>query len=124
MSSFEIEKYRYRYLKNEVVEGVDHFVVESVPVDEYSGYSRLVTWYDTQAYRPQRIDYYDRKNSLLKTLDFDAYQQYLDQYWRAQRMEMVNHQTGKSTVLHWEPYRFRTGLDEGDFNKNSLKRIR
>ncbi|MET0104664.1 MAG: outer membrane lipoprotein-sorting protein, partial [Sedimenticola sp.] len=44
--------------------------------------------------------------------------------WRADQMKMVNHQTGKSTDLSWHNYRFRTGLSDRDFNKNSLKRAR
>jgi hypothetical protein len=39
-------------------------------------------------------------------------------------MEMVNHQTGKSTTLSWEEYRFRTGLTDRDFDQNSLKRAK
>jgi hypothetical protein len=38
-------------------------------------------------------------------------------------MEMVNHQTGKSTLLEWNNYRFRTGLGEADFRSQALKRI-
>jgi hypothetical protein len=71
-----------------------------------------------------KIDYYDRKNAPLKTLVFRNYKQYLDRYWRAEEMFMENHQTGKSTLLTWKQYDFRVGLNDGDFNKNSLKRAR
>ena len=37
---------------------------------------------------------------------------------------MVNHQTGKSTVLAFSDYTFGVGLGESDFRKNPLKRIR
>jgi hypothetical protein len=37
---------------------------------------------------------------------------------------MINHQTGKSTTLRLDNYRFRTGLTASDFNSNSLKRVR
>ena len=37
---------------------------------------------------------------------------------------MVNHQTGKSTELKWQGYRFQVGLQEKDFNKSTLKRAR
>ena len=63
-------------------------------------------------------------NALLKTLRFDDYQQYLNQYWRPGTMYMENHQTGKSTRLVWSNYRFKTGLSDRDFNKNSLKRAK
>ncbi|MES9886782.1 MAG: outer membrane lipoprotein-sorting protein, partial [Candidatus Sedimenticola sp. 6PFRAG1] len=91
---------------------------------EFSGYTRRITWTDKQEYRIQKVEFYDRKNSLLKTLTFEGYQKYLDKYWRADQLNMVNHQTGKSTDLQWKNYRFRTGLTDKDFNKNSLKRAR
>lgn len=124
IASNEVEKYTYRYLRDEVYEGMDCFVLERYPVDPNSGYTRQVAWIDKAEYRPQKIVYYDRKDALLKTLTFDGYRQYLDQYWRADRYYMENHQTGKSTELFWRDYRFRTGLGERDFDKNSLKRVR
>ena len=124
LASFEVDKYRYKYLGDEVINGLDCYIVESYPVDRYSGYTRLVSWIDKAEYRVQRTDYYDRKNSLLKTMTFSGYQQYLDQYWRADKSTMVNHQNGKSTELQYKGYQFKTGLSEKDFNKNSLKRAK
>ena len=72
----------------------------------------------------EKIDFYDRKNSLLKTLTYTGYKKYLDKFWRADVMHMVNHQTGKSTTLSWSNYKFKTGLTEKDFNRNSLKRAK
>ncbi|WP_281560296.1 outer membrane lipoprotein-sorting protein [Thalassomonas sp. RHCl1] len=124
LSSFEIEKYTYKYLGDEMANGLDSFKVEQFPVDENSGYTRRIVWIDKKDYLIQKIDFYDRKNSLLKTLTYKGYQQYLNKHWRAQSMEMVNHQNGKSTELKWDNYAFKTGLTDGDFNKNSLKRVR
>jgi hypothetical protein len=124
ISSQEVEKYTYKYLRDEPCGDLTCFVVERYPVDKYSGYSRQVAWIDTQEYRPQKIVFYDRKNAALKTLTYSGYRQYLDKYWRADEMFMENHQTGKSTRLIWSDYRFQTGLTERDFDRNSLKRAR
>jgi len=124
ISSQEVEKYTYNYLKDEVYEQLDCFVYERFPVDEKSGYSRQMVWMDKDNYRVMKIDYYDRKNDLLKTLTYHNYKQYLNKFWRAAKMAMVNHQTGKSTDLLWSDYEFTTGLSESDFNQNSLKRAR
>ena len=124
LSSFEVEKYRYNYLGDEQINGLDSFMVEQFPVDENSGYTRRIVWIDKAEYRVQKIDFYDRKNSLLKTLSYNDYQQYLAKFWRADSAEMVNHQSGKSTTLKWENYAFKTGLTDGDFNRNTLKRAR
>lgn len=124
LASEEIEKYNYRYLRDEAYEGKDTFVFERYPVDQNSGYSRQVVWMDKKEYRQLRIDFYDRKDELLKTLTFKGYRLYLDKYWRAHEMLMDNQQTGKSTTLEWKNYKFRTGLDERDFDTNALKRAR
>jgi len=123
-SSFEVEKYTYKYVGSDASNGIDSFMVEQYPIDENSGYTKRVVWVDKQDYLIQKIDYYDRKNSLLKTLSYRNYQQYLNKYWRADSMHMVNHQSGKSTELKWKNYQFQTGLKDSDFNRNSLKRTR
>lgn len=124
LASQEVEKYTYRFVKDDELDGEAMFLIERDPVDENSGYTRQWVWIDKAEYRPIKIEFYDRKNSLLKTLVFKGYQQYLDQYWRAREMFMENHQTGKSTLLTWTQYDFRVGLEDGDFTTNSLKRAK
>jgi hypothetical protein len=124
LSSFEIEKYHYNYLGDETVDGLDSFKVEQFPLDENSGYTRRIVWIDKSEYRILKIDFFDRKNSLLKTLSYINFEQYLNQFWRAGSATMINHQSGKSTDLKWNNYAFKTGLKDSDFNRNSLKRVR
>lgn len=124
LSSQEVEKYTYKYLRDDTVDGAAFFVIERYPVDENSGYTRQIVWIDKAEYRVHRIEYYDRKESRLKTLLMSDYRQYLDKYWRAHKLAMVNHQSGKSTDLLWNDFAFGTGLRDRDFNRNSLKRIR
>ena len=124
ITSQEVEKYTYSYLREETIEGLDCFVIERYPVDPKSGYTRQVAWLDKDEYRDRKIEFYDRKDDLLKTLIYSGYQQYLERYWRADVMYMVNHQTGKSTRLVWSDYKFGNGLTDRDFDRNSLKRVR
>lgn len=124
MASFEVEKYRFRYLKDDELAGAEAFVVEQRPVDDFSGYSKHIVWIDKHRFVPLKTEFYDRKGALLKTLHLENYEQYLGQYWRALKLTMVNHQTGKSTVLTVRNLKFRVGLDDNDFNVAALKRIR
>ncbi|MCR4346083.1 MAG: outer membrane lipoprotein-sorting protein [Sulfuricaulis sp.] len=124
VASQEVEKYSYKYLRDETHEGKPCFVIERTPVDKHSGYTRQQVWIDQAEYRPWKIDFYDRKDSLLKTLVWRGYRQYLGKYWRADEMFMQNHQNGKSTLLKWRDYKFRAGLKDADFNESSLKRAR
>lgn len=123
LGSQEVEKYTYKYLREEpCANGWTCYVIERVPAYQYSGYSRQIGWIDTKEYRPTKIEFYDRKDTLLKTLTYSGYKEYIGRYWRADQMHMDNHQTGKSTTLKWMNYQFKTGLNDGDFNKNALKR--
>jgi outer membrane lipoprotein-sorting protein len=124
ITSREVDKYTYKYLRDETYDGMDVFVMERYPKDEKSGYTRQVIWLDKDNYKERKIDYYDRKDSLLKTLVFTDYRLYGDRFWRAGDMYMENHQTGKSTRLLQTDFRFNVGLTERDFDQNSLKRAR
>lgn len=124
IASQEVEKYKYKWIADETLDGKECFVFERYPIYKNSGYTRQVVWLDKNEYRIYKIDFYDRKNTLLKTQTNKGYKQYLDQYWQPDEMFMKNHQTGKSTLLIWSDYKFRTGLKDRNFNKNSLKRAR
>ena len=124
LTSFEVAKYSYLYIGDEVIDGKDCFLLELKPKYEYSGYTKERVWIEKNNYIALQIEYYDRKNSLLKTQKFKDYQQYLNQYWRANTQEMINHQNGKRTELIWENYEFGLGLTDRDFDKNTLKRAR
>lgn len=124
LSSFEVEKYTYKYLRDEQLNGEDCFVVESYPVDKFSGYTRQIVWMDKMHYRAQKVEYYDRKASLLKIQTFANYTQYLDKFWRPLTLNMVNQQNGKSTQITINNLAFNVGLKDADFNQNTLKRAR
>ncbi len=124
ISSQEIEKYTYEYIKDEKCDDQFCFVIERRPRYKYSGYTRQLVWVDKKYYRAMKIEYYDRKNELLKTQTFSNYRQYLGKFWRAGEIFMQNHQSGKSTRLLWTNFKFRTGLTNRDFDRNSLKRAR
>ena len=124
LTSQEVEKYTYKWLRDENLDGHDVFVSERYPQYENSGYTRQIVWTDKTMYQALKVEYYDRKNTLLKTLVLSDHQQYLGKYWRPSRMVMTNHQTGKETILLWENYNFGNGLSDRDFDRNTLKRAR
>lgn len=122
LASFEIDKYSFKYLRDEDYNGMKCFVVESIPKDQYSGYSRLVSWIDQSEYRMHKIEFYDKKKTLLKTMEVKNYQKIDNKHWRPTMSTMKNVQTGKSTDLVMENIRLKTGLTDEDFSQNNLKR--
>ncbi len=124
MGSQEVERFTYKYLRDEPCGDSTCTVVERFPVSKRSGYRRQVVWQDTDELRVRKVHYFDRKNAHLKTLTMANFKKYLDRYWQAHEMTMVNHLTGKSTVLTWADYKYRTKLNERDFTRTGLKRAR
>jgi hypothetical protein len=124
LSSFELEKFKFTYLRDETVLNLPAFVVEQVPTDEFSGYSKAIAWVDQKDYKVLQVEFYDKKNALLKTLQMHDYQLYLEKFWRPMKMTMVNHQTGKSTDLIVHDIQFGKGRSAADFDTNALLRVK
>lgn len=124
MVTHVLDKYSYKYLRMEKCGKMKCHVVEEYPKEKGSGYSKQVVWLDTQHYRLQKTEFYDRKKSKLKTLTITGYKKYAGKHWRPGKSVMKNLQTGKSTEIHWAKYSFKTGLKSSDFSKTALKRAR
>lgn len=124
LASQEVGKYTYKWVKDEACGDLQCFVLEQYPVYEYSGYTKRIAWIDQDEFRPWKIEFYDRKNALLKTMTFNNYKRYLNKYWRSHEMFVENHLNGKSTTLIFMDFVLQAGLDDRDFNKNALSRVR
>lgn len=120
----KIEDYEYKWIRDEELNGRKVWVIEAYPTNKYSGYTKVVTWIDQEDYRQYKAEFWDRKKSHLKTMTISGYKKYLDKFWRPAELHMVNHQTGKSTKMQITETKFKQGLQDKDFTKNSLKRAR
>jgi len=124
LGSQEVEKYSYKYLGEEACADWQCYMIERYPQYKHSGYTKQVAWIDKEGYRLVKVDFYDRKKALLKTMTASDFNQYLGHYWRPAKMDMVNHLTGKGTTLEWSDYEFKTGISDRDFRSQSLKRAK
>ncbi len=118
-SSQSLNKYRYKWLREEPCGSEQCDVIERKPRYKHSGYTQQVMWVDQTIYQPRKIEYYDRRNAFLKTLTLKDYTAY-GQYWRAHSLKMVNHINKKSTLLSYGPYEFNLNLSDKDFVKGRL----
>jgi hypothetical protein len=123
-TSLELNKFSYKYVGTEACGEMTCDVLERTPRYENSGYTRQIAKIDQQDFQIRQVDFYDRRNDLLKTLTMEDYRDYGDGLWRAQLLRMVNHQNGKSTDLVYGEYHFAIGQNEKDFDKGRLSRLR
>ncbi len=123
-TALELETYAYKYLRSEGCGETLCDVLERRPRYEHSGYTRQLAWVDQDVFQIRKVEFYDRRGGLLKTLTLEEYREYDDAYWRPHRLAMVNHKTGKSTDLTYSDYVFGSDLHDNDFVKGVLPRIR
>ena len=123
-TSLELNKYRYRYIREESFKGQMCDVIEAFPRYKNSGYKRQISWIDQQHFQVRKIEFYDRKNAPLKTLELNDYRHYKNKYWRAHQLVMKNHQTGKQTDLEYDNYHFEVGIRKQRFVSSRLARTR
>lgn len=120
LGSQEVEKYTYKFLREEKVDGRPCWVMERFPTDKKSGYKRMITWTDQGYNAVVKIEYFDRKNELLKIGTFSGYAQH-GKYWRVGKIEMSNVQTKKRSILAWKSRKLGADVDEEDFEPEALE---
>ncbi|MDX1503934.1 MAG: outer membrane lipoprotein-sorting protein [Thermoanaerobaculia bacterium] len=123
-TAHELGKFSYRHLREERCGDLLCDVIERTPRYEHSGYSRQEAWIDRTDRQVRRVEFFDRRDALLKTLILSDYRRYPEGFWRAHRLSMQNHRSGKSTELLYSDYRFGRGLTEADFSRAALERLR
>lgn len=124
LTSEELNKFDYKYVRTEACDDETCDVVERVPRYEHSGYKRQLAWFDQSINQLRKVEFYDRRDELSKVLTVQEYRQYQDKYWRAHKFSMLNVKTRKSTDLVYSDYQFKTGLGKRDFEKAALRRVR
>lgn len=128
LTDYAVDEFTYNWLRQEACELLVCDVIERKRKDPYSGYARELVFIDTTDHRIRRIEFFDRDNNPLKTLEAADFAQYITggrKFVQPHLMTMTNVQTGRSTVLRWSPYHYGAGLNEmRDFSTNALRRIR
>lgn len=117
-------QFDYSYVGNDTLDGAATFVIERTPRYEGTGYRRQHVRIDTEEYRVLRVDSWDLRDRLLKTLTLGGYERYPDGIWRPSEAHMINHRTEAETRLRWFDYRLDTGLEESDLSRAALGRVR
>lgn len=119
LGSQEVEKYTYKFVREEQIDGRKVWVNERFPKDEGSGYARQIVYTDQEYMNPLKIEYFDRKNELLKTGVFSDYTKH-GKFWRVGKIDMLNAQTKKRSILTWSKRKLGVELDEDDFESDAL----
>ena len=124
LGSQEVERYEFDYIESKVYNDEPVYVLERVPKDR-SGYSKMLTYVSKEKLSPLRIDYFDRREELLKTATFSNFRQYTvgddgKKMWRSNRIHMKNVQTQKESIFEWEQRELGVSHPERAFTQAAL----
>ncbi|MBN2551762.1 MAG: outer membrane lipoprotein-sorting protein [Spirochaetales bacterium] len=99
----------------------DHFVLELIPEDRASEYSKLVMRVRKDTLVADEIEYYDKAVRACKRLTSSNFEK-IDGYWVAREQEMVDLMRNHRTRMIMRDIRFDQGLSEDLFSERQLAR--
>ncbi|MEM9742441.1 MAG: outer membrane lipoprotein-sorting protein [Pseudomonadota bacterium] len=104
--------------------GRECYLLESTPIAlkaKDSNYARRVSWVDKETLIALKIEYYDRRDRLIKTLSQGGIEQ-IDGIWTATKLIMETPRRGSRTLMQYSEVRYDQGLVAGVFDQDALKR--
>ena len=118
----EKEDYRFMLEGSESVDGVECYILVSIPnKDLSSGYSKHKTWIDKKKLLPIMENSYDQNGKLLKIKKMEYSK--LNTYHMIKEIFVENIQKKHSTLLSFDNTVVDIGIKDEYFNENKLKRI-
>ncbi len=124
LGSQEVERYDFKYLKDAEIEDEAVYVVERRPKDR-SGYSKMIMYISKEKLSPLRVEYFDRREEMLKIATFRNFKQYQIEKtgkstWRSNEIHMLNIQNEKQSLFRWNDRKLGQELRERDFTQQAL----
>lgn len=119
MGQRRLDEDEHKLLREEGYQGTQSYVVESVPKEKTSIYSKKVSWISKDHWTVLKIDYYDRNSKLLKRQTIEW--QTLDSFSVWKKTDVTNVQNGHRTIFEVSDLHVNGGLEDEDFTERSLK---
>jgi outer membrane lipoprotein-sorting protein len=106
-------------LREEDLGGNPCYVIQSVPKDSSYQYSKMIQWIDRNTRVCHKIELYDKRNVLVKTLEILKLE---DKDGRLSPMQtrMTNHAAGTYTQINVDSIRYNAPIPEGFFTQEYL----
>ncbi len=111
----------HKILRTEKVDGLDCYVVESVPKDEDYMYSKTITWVVKDRWYGLKKEFYDEDGELLKILTLNKADK-IKGYWIIDDVEMNNVQKNHKTRMQLSDIKIDTGIPASKFTQRMMKR--
>ncbi|MCK4639716.1 MAG: outer membrane lipoprotein-sorting protein [Candidatus Marinimicrobia bacterium] len=111
----------HKLIGEEMINGENCYVVESIPKDEDYMYSKTVTWIIKDKWIGLKKDFYDEDEDLLKTLTVKKFEK-ISGYWIILSTEMHNVQKNHTTKMQLDNVKIDTGIADNQFTERMMRR--
>jgi hypothetical protein len=122
LGSRKHHRYTHRFLKTETFAGVPCHVVETVPRDTDSGYSRIVLWRQVSDYRLHKVEWYDKAGNVLKKTGVFSQWKPLDGWVRPMKYVVTNARSHNATRLTFLSRTLGLTIDPSQLSPAALSR--
>jgi len=123
-----VNDFTFSMLNDENVNDIDCYQIEWLPVDEdiadENGFSRRITFVGKEDYMIRKSLYFDIDNELYKELYVFSIKELdpVNHRYRAVKMEMINHQNGRRSLLENTQLEFNPNIKDDYFTLRYLER--
>jgi len=122
MGSKPVDDFEHALLQKVVLEGKECYLLESKPkAGVNTSYGKTRTWVDTTTFVAQKMELYDKKQNLLKTIYVrDA--QLIDGIWTIKKYEAISVNADKAkTLIEMESVDYKTNIPDNYLTVNFLE---
>jgi hypothetical protein len=118
----------HKVLGDEMLDGRDAFVIESLPRTS-AAFTRRVSWIDKESFLPLKIEYYDLQDQLQRVFTANALEDITAGegsdsrvYRTIMKRTMENIRTGHRTEVMVKSVSYDLGLKDDDFSERHMRR--
>jgi len=108
-------------LREESIDGINYYVVESIPKDEDYIYSKTVTWIRKDNFIGLKKEFYDEDGELLKILKIKKFEE-ISGFLVITNSEMENVQKNHRTIMKLDNIQINTGIPASKFTERMMMR--
>ena len=126
MTNRELSEYSYRILEQDTPcnygdKDQSCYLLESVPNDKKSEYSKHISWIEKNNFLSLKEDSYDKSGSLLKTKKI--HYSLIDEFYIMNELYVENIQKNHSTLLSVNNIKINLGFSDDIFHTKTIKRL-
>jgi outer membrane lipoprotein-sorting protein len=110
----------HRVLREEALNGRPCYVIESVPNDPSFQYSKMIQWIDRETHLLYKLELYNRRNALTKTIEMGNYRD-VQGRMTAHSTKIASAAEGTSTELVVEIIKYDDNIPESVFTTTYLE---